>query len=57
MALLVNHDDGDREFAYASEAATLAETEPFTDIARANGWTQVSMRTDWATILDDHSRR
>jgi phosphoserine phosphatase len=53
LALLVNHDDGEREFAYASEAATIAETEPFTNIADASGWTQVSMRTDWATIFDD----
>ncbi|WP_020145346.1 HAD family phosphatase [Terracoccus sp. 273MFTsu3.1] len=51
LALLVDHDDADREFAYVSAAATVAETEPVTDVARTLGWTVASMRRDWATVF------
>ncbi len=45
FALLVKHDDGDREYAY-TEAAENA-------LAKAGelGWTVVSMKDDWATIF------
>jgi phosphoserine phosphatase len=44
FALLVNHDDADREFAYTSSAeASLAK-------AAELGWTVVSMRDDWTTM-------
>jgi len=45
LALVVQHDDADREFAYdrGSERA-LAE-------AAARGWTVVSMRDDWETVF------
>jgi phosphoglycolate phosphatase-like HAD superfamily hydrolase len=50
FALLVNHDDADREFAYTSSAeASLAKAENL-------GWTVVSMKDDWNTVygkLDD----
>jgi phosphoserine phosphatase len=51
LALLVDHDDPEREFAYASRAATLEETEPVTDLAARLGWTVVSMARDWATVF------
>ena len=51
LALLIDHDDADREFAYASEAATMAGDEPITDIGRREGWVVVSMRRDWATVF------
>jgi hypothetical protein len=53
MALLVDHDDDVREFRYAGTAETFTETEPITDVGRRQGWTVVSMATDWATVFDD----
>jgi hypothetical protein len=53
LALLVDHDDADREFAYVGTAATFAEDEPIVDVAARSGWTVVSMRDDWAEIFAD----
>jgi hypothetical protein len=51
FALLINHDDAEREFAYtASAEASMAKAADL-------GWTVVSMRDDWNTIygkLDSH---
>ena len=45
FAVLVNHDDPDREFAYTAAAEkSLAK-------AKELGWTVVSMKTDWATVF------
>ena len=45
FALLVNHDDADREFAYTKAAErSLAE-------AAERGWTVVSMKNDWNTVF------
>ena len=44
FALLINHDDADREFAYTAAAeASLAKAEKL-------GWTVVSMKDDWSTV-------
>jgi hypothetical protein len=51
LAVLVNHDDGEREFAYESKAATFEEAEPITDVADRLGWTVVSMKDDWSTVF------
>ncbi|MBB6343519.1 HAD family hydrolase [Nonomuraea muscovyensis] len=51
LALLVEHDDAEREFAYAGEAATLTESEPVTATAARAGWTVVSMAGDWETVF------
>ena len=51
LALLVNHDDPEREYSYVSEAGSFDAAEPVTTTASRLGWTQVSMRTDWATIF------
>ncbi|SDD94948.1 HAD family hydrolase [Nocardioides lianchengensis] len=51
LALLVDHDDADREFAYVSTAQTFTEPEPITAVADRLGWTVVSMRRDWATVF------
>ena len=51
LALLLDHDDAEREFAYAGTAETFAETEPITDVASRMGWTVVSMARDWATVF------
>ncbi|MER7513165.1 HAD family hydrolase [Streptomyces lavendulae] len=45
FALLVNHDDEEREFSYTRGAdASLAKAEEL-------GWTVVSMKNDWATMF------
>jgi hypothetical protein len=51
MALLVNHDDAKREYAYEGEAVTFETSGSFTDIGREKGWNVVSMRDDWKTIF------
>lgn len=45
FAVLVNHDDDEREFAYTAAAEK--------SLAKANelGWTVVSMKNDWTTIF------
>ena len=47
LALLVLHDDPEREFDY------LAGAERSLKEAEARGWTVVSIRRDWATVFDD----
>jgi hypothetical protein len=56
LAILVNHDDADREFEYAGTAATFADAEPITDVATRLGWVQVSMRDDWSTVFASAER-
>ena len=51
LAVLVNHDDAEREFAYESEAATFKDDEPITAVAQRRGWVLVSMRRDWEKIF------
>ncbi|MEZ5380244.1 MAG: HAD family hydrolase [Microthrixaceae bacterium] len=51
LALLVDHDDADREYAYESVAGTFESSEPITDTAARLGWTTVSMRSDWSRIF------
>ena len=55
LALLVDHDDPEREFQYRSVAGTFAEPEPITDVAHRLGWTVVSMAKDWTTIFANPS--
>ncbi|MGI9641949.1 MAG: HAD family hydrolase [Acidimicrobiia bacterium] len=51
LALLVNHDDGDREYAYESVAGTFAADERITDTADRLGWTVISIKHDWSTVF------
>lgn len=51
LALLVHHDDREREFAYESVSSTLKEHEPITAIAGRLGWTVISMKDDWSTVF------
>ena len=51
FALLVDHDDAEREFEYTSTAVTFAESEPIVDVAAQLGWCVVSMRRDWSTVF------
>jgi len=47
LRLLVLHDDPDREFDYVAGAERALEQ------ARAQGWTVVSIKRDWATVFGD----
>jgi phosphoserine phosphatase len=51
LALLVDHDDAEREFSYVSTAQTFEETEPITDVGARLGWTVVSIARDWETVF------
>jgi phosphoserine phosphatase len=51
LAVLIDHDDADREFAYASTAATFDDTEPITTVAQRLGWVVVSIQRDWETVF------
>jgi phosphoserine phosphatase len=51
LALLVDHDDSEREYEYASEAGTFEASEPIVETARRLGWTVVSMRSDWDQVF------
>lgn len=53
LAILVDHDDADREYAYVSRAATFQEDETITEVADRWGWVTVSMARDWATVFPD----
>lgn len=45
LSLLVLHDDAEREFDYVSGA------EKSLDVAKASGWTVVSMKNDWNQVF------
>lgn len=51
LAMLVDHDDADREYDYVSTAATFQDPEPITDVADRLGWTRISIANDWATVF------
>jgi phosphoglycolate phosphatase-like HAD superfamily hydrolase len=51
LALLVDHDDPEREYAYESRSATDADAEPILETAARHGWQVVSMRRDWSTVF------
>ena len=55
LALLIDHDDAEREFHYTSTAQTFAETEPITDVGVRLGWTVVSMARDWDVVFPPES--
>lgn len=51
LALLVDHDDDVREYAYESLAGTFVAPEPILTTAERLGWTVISMRNDWETVF------
>lgn len=53
VALLVNHDDAEREYAYESKAGTFDTAETILDMAARLGWTVASIRNQWATVFPD----
>lgn len=56
LALLIDHDDADREFAYASHGETVEDHELITDRAAREGWTVVSVAHDWEAIFPVQTR-
>ena len=56
LALLIDHDDVERESHYTSTAETFAETEPITDVGARLGWNIVSMARDWDVVFPPVSR-
>jgi hypothetical protein len=50
FALLVHHDDAEREFAY-DRKSPIGTLDKAWDEANAKGWTVVSMKDDWKTIF------
>ena len=50
FALLVHHDDAQREFAY-DRKSHIGKLDEAWDEAKAKGWTVVSMKDDWKTIF------
>lgn len=51
LALLIDHDDAAREYAYRGSAVSFADTEPITETGDRLGWTVVSMARDWDTVF------
>lgn len=49
LALLVHHDDADREFAY-DRTSHIGKLDKAWDEAQAKGWAVVSMKSDWKRI-------
>jgi haloacid dehalogenase-like hydrolase len=50
FALIVHHDDAEREFAY-DRASHVGKLDKAWDEAKAKSWTVVSMKDDWAAIF------
>jgi phosphoserine phosphatase len=51
LALLVDHDDAEREYAYASKPASFTEDEPIRQVARRLDWTVASIARDWTQVF------
>lgn len=50
MGLIVHHDDAAREYAY-DRASKIGALDKALDEAARDGWTVVSMKTDWRTVF------
>ena len=51
LGLLVEHDDPEREFAYAGKAATVQSASTTREMADRHGWLVVSKKRDWETVF------
>ena len=56
LAMLVLHDDGQREYAYGPaqglpESRVGTFTQALYDEAKSRGWTVVSMKDDWREVF------
>ena len=52
LALLVNHDDAEREYSYESVAGTFDTEETILDRAARSGWVVASIKNDWSTVFE-----
>lgn len=52
FALIVHHDDADREWAYDRESH-VGKLDKALDEAKEKGWTVVSMKNDWSVIYPE----
>jgi hypothetical protein len=50
LALLIHHDDAEREYAYDRESK-IGKLDRAWDEAKAKGWVVVSMKQDWKRIF------
>jgi hypothetical protein len=53
LAILVNHDDADREYSYESKAGTFETEETILQTADRLGWVVASIRDDWTTVFSE----
>jgi phosphoserine phosphatase len=53
LAIVVNHDDAEREYEYESLAGTFEADEAILDTAARLGWTVASIRDDWSTVFSE----
>ncbi len=51
LALLVDHDDAEREYAYVAQAGTVDFEGDFVEFGRSLGWTIASIRDDWTAVF------
>jgi phosphoserine phosphatase len=51
LCVVIDHDDAEREYAYAGESVTDPHAEGIVEEATARGWTIVSMRDDWNRVF------
>ncbi|WP_392388514.1 MULTISPECIES: HAD family hydrolase [Cupriavidus] len=49
LAVLVHHDDAEREFAY-DRASKIGKLDKALDAAKVRGWTVISMKQDWQAV-------
>jgi hypothetical protein len=50
FALIVHHTDAEREWAY-DRNSSIGRLDKALDVAKAEGWTVVDMKSDWKTIF------
>ena len=55
LAVLVHHDDAEREYAY-DRASKVGRLDKALDEAAHSGWTVISMKRDWRTVFPQPSR-
>jgi hypothetical protein len=51
LMMLVHHDDAVREFAYGADSKVGTFSDALTAEANKNGWTVISMKSDWKRIF------
>jgi hypothetical protein len=51
LAVLVHHDDAEREFAYGPDSKIGTFSDSLMDEAKKRGWIVVSMKRDWKRVF------